>query len=235
MSGAVLEARGLTVRHGGVVALDGVDLTVAAGTVLGLVGPNGAGKTTLLDVLSGLTRPDAGSVLLDGAPVDRLAPHRRARAGLVRTFQDLQLFADLTVREHLVLAATSAGASSDLGALLAELGLEAHAEVRPDALAGGSRHRLALARALAAGPRALLLDEPSAGLDGSEADGLVAAVRRAAAHGAAVVLVDHDVALVRACSDVLQVLVAGRTLAVGPPPEVLARADVAATYLGVRG
>ena len=232
---ALLEIRGVDVRFGGHSALRGVDLDVPAGQVSGLIGPNGAGKTTLFDVITGLRTPDAGRVVLDGRDVTGLAPHRRARRGMARTFQRLEVFGSLTVRENVMAAAEfrpGRGAGAEADAILARVGLTPIADVRADALPTGSARLVELARALATQPRLLLLDEPASGLDDAETDALGALLTSLAGTGVAVLLVEHDVALVmRVCSEVT-VLDAGAVLAQGTPAEVQADPDVLDAYLG---
>ncbi len=244
----LLDVHGLTVRHGGLVALDGVNLVVAGGSVAGLIGPNGAGKTTFIDAVSGFTASASGRVFFAGRSVEHLRPHDRARRGLVRTFQSLELFDDLTVRENLsVVAITPTWRStvSDLfwpksshddgtEALLETFGLAADADRSPNELSNGQRHLVALARAVAARPKLVLLDEPAAGLDPDETDELAAVLRRLPQLGTAVLLVDHDMSLVMGVCDTLHVLDFGRVIASGPPAQVRADPQVVAAYLGQR-
>jgi len=245
--GAVLEARDLTVRFGGVTALGGVSFVARPGEGLGLIGPNGAGKTTLVDAVSGLVGSE-GEVLLGEQAVSRWPAHRRARAGLGRTFQSLELFEDLTVRENLRAAADDRGRWAyltdlvrprnpplppEVVAAVHELGLVDDLDRRPDELSAGRRRLVALTRALAARPTVVLLDEPAAGLDDDETAELGRVVRDLGTrHGLTVVLVEHDVELVAAVCDRVLVLDHGRTLACGPPGEVLTRPAVVAAYLG---
>ena len=236
---ALLEVRGVEVRFGGHRALRGVDLDVEAGRVTGLLGPNGAGKTTLFDVVTGLRAPDAGRVLLDGRDVTRLAPHRRARLGVARTFQRLEVFGSLTVREN-VLAAVEFGrhggragrAAAEADDIVERLGLGPVAAQRADAVPTGSARLVELARALATRPRVLLADEPASGLDDAETDRLGALLVGLAGAGMAVLLVEHDVALVMRVSAVVTVLDAGAVLARGTPSEVRADPAVLTAYLG---
>ncbi|MFL6073760.1 MAG: ABC transporter ATP-binding protein [Mycobacteriales bacterium] len=236
---------GLSVRYGGVTALDGLSLRHDAGGVVGLIGPNGAGKTTLLNVLSGVLRPTAGTARLDGADLGRLPAHRICALGVARTFQDLKVFTSLTALENVLVPATArAGlAAAALGrgetarraeaaGLLDRVGLAAAAATRAGALPYGSQRRLELARALAARPRLLLLDEPLAGLSGAESADLTALVAAIAASGVTVLLVEHDVASVLAVSDRVVVLDHGGLLADGTPAEVRADPAVRAAYLG---
>jgi len=223
-----------------------VTLTVAEASITGLIGPNGAGKTTFIDTLTGFTRPRAGRITFEGQAIERTAPHARARRGLVRTFQSLELFDDLTVRENLVIAASPPDLWSTLtdalwpkrrddravDDVLLDLDLGAVADRTPDALSNGQRHIVALARALVARPRLVLLDEPAAGLDPTETAELADVLRRLPARGTAVLLVDHDMALVMGVCDTVHVLDFGRVVASGPPAQVRTDPVVIAAYLG---
>jgi branched-chain amino acid transport system ATP-binding protein len=247
---SALAITGLTVRHGGVVALDGVDLTAASGQVTGLIGPNGAGKTTLLDAVTGFTAVAAGAVRLDGDDVTGRPPHRLAAAGLVRTFQSLELFDDLSVRENVLVAARSAPATRSrwsgwrdavwpraqhhdaVDDALDALGLDDLAGRTPATLSNGERHRVALARALVTRPGLLLLDEPAAGLGPSETDELAAIVRRLPERGTSVLMIDHDMGLVLGICDIVHVLDLGRRIASGTPAEIRRDPAVIAAYLG---
>ncbi len=232
---AALEVRDVVVRFGGHLALDRVSLTARAGEVTGLIGPNGAGKTTLFNVVTGLQAPQRGTVLLDGQDVTRLAPYRRARRGLARTFQRLELFGLLTVAENVELAASvrgrrRPGRSADEALEL--VGLRDLAGVRADELPTGKARLVELARALATGPRVLLLDEPASGQSEAETDEFRDVLLTVAGEGIAVVLVEHDVQLVmRTCSEV-HVLDFGRVLAAGTPEEIQRNDAVIEAYLG---
>ena len=253
MSEALLAAEGITVRFGGVVALDDATLGVPPASIVGLVGPNGAGKTTMFGVLSGLIRPRAGSVHLAGTNVTRASPQRRARLGLSRTFQRLELFKELTVREHLVVAhrvrqrrdrqfvrdlfglggRASPGEDDAVDGLLALLGLETVADRPVTLLPLGTGRLVEVARALASEPRVLLLDEPTSGLGSHETDQLAATLRTVhKERDVAVVLVEHDVELVLAMADTITVLDFGKVIAVGTPSEIRGDASVQAAYLG---
>jgi branched-chain amino acid transport system ATP-binding protein len=227
--------RGVTVRYGGRRALDDVSVRAEAGCVTGLIGPNGAGKTTLFNVATGLQRPDRGAVLLAGRDVTRHAPYRRARRGLGRTFQRLELFGLLTVRENVELAA-SAGRrrrpSRDATAALDLVGLAGLAGTRADELPTGQARLVELARALAAGPRVLLLDEPASGQDEAETEAFRRVLLTVAGEGLAVVLVEHDVRLVMRTCATVAVLDLGRVLAVGTPDQVQRDPAVLDAYLG---
>jgi len=221
-----------------VQALRGVTLTLGRGEVVGLIGPNGAGKSTLVNVLTGFDRPDTGTVELAGQDVTRWSPHRRGRRGLARTFQHAHAFRDLTVRENVEVSALGVGAAPReaerrADALLERLGLDRYADAPAAALAHGDERRLGVARALATEPAFVLLDEPAAGLPEAEVPDFAALVRSIAAdHGAGVLLIDHNMALIMETCDRIQVLDQGTMLAEGTPAEIRANLDVAAAYLG---
>jgi len=237
----LLSVRGVTVRFGGNLALHDVDLDAAAGRVTGLIGPNGAGKTTLFNVICGLQRPNAGVVRIDGRDITRLAPYRRARAGLARTFQRFELFTLLSVRANIRLAADierrrrrdrSTDPDRVTDEILARVGLLGVADARVDELPTGQARLVEVGRALAARPRVLLLDEPASGQDDRETAAFASLLRDLAADGLAVVLVEHDVRLVLQVSDVVCVLDFGEVLAVGSPGEIKRNEAVVAAYLG---
>ncbi|WP_239339250.1 branched-chain amino acid ABC transporter permease/ATP-binding protein [Frankia sp. CiP3] len=245
-----LEIRNVTVRFGGVVALDNVDLTVPPATVIGILGPNGAGKTTLIDAVTGYAQPAAGSVSLGGRDIGTLSPHLRAREGLCRSFQSLELFDDMTVRENLLAAADPhdrrawlrdlvrpGGDQLPAGVVRAvrDMGLEDVLDVKAESLSYGQRRSVAIARSLAAGPSVLLLDEPAAGLDQDESRALGELLRRLAdERGIGVLLIEHDVAMVMRTADRVLVLESGRQIAQGTPSEIRSDPVVAAAYLGSR-
>jgi branched-chain amino acid transport system ATP-binding protein len=257
MSGVVLAARGITVRFGGLVALDDVDIEVPSGTIVGLVGPNGAGKTTLFAVLSGLLRPARGVVELLGRDVTNLSPQARARMGMARTFQHLELFQDLTVRQHVVLAYRVRHAYKRLwrdlidlrgfrrpppeedervDGLVSLLGLDSVADMPVAALPLGTNRRVEVARALAAGSAVILLDEPSSGLDPRETEQLSQVLRTIVdTEGVGILLVEHDVGMVLRLSSMVTVLDFGRCIAVGTPDEIRVNELVKASYLGDAG
>jgi branched-chain amino acid transport system ATP-binding protein len=242
-----LDVRALTVSFGGLHAVDQVSFSVAPGQVAGLIGPNGAGKTTTIDALCGFVPYREGVVTLAGTSIDRLKPHERARAGLVRTFQSIELFDDLTLRENLLVAATPSrwwGALVDAVApsrrardvdvehALDVVGLADRADARPTELSHGQRRLVGVARALAGRPHVLLLDEPAAGLDTAETAALAALVRTLPEQGMAVLLVDHDMTLVLEVCETLTVLDVGRVIADGPTQDVRNDPAVIAAYLG---
>jgi branched-chain amino acid transport system ATP-binding protein len=235
-----LEARGITVRFGGNTALHDVAVTAEPGTVTGLIGPNGAGKTTLFNVISGLQAPTRGAVFLGGQDVTRLRPHRRGRLGLARTFQRLELFTLLSVRSNVHVGATIAhrhrGAGTDPDRLTDELlervGLTALADARVDELPTGQARLVELARALAARPTVLLLDEPASGQDEAETDAFARLLVELAGEGMAVLLVEHDVGLVMRVCATVHVLDFGEMLTSGSPDAVQRDERVRAAYLG---
>jgi branched-chain amino acid transport system ATP-binding protein len=236
-SGAALTVRNVTVRFGGHLALDDVHLHAEPGQVTGLIGPNGAGKTTLFNVITGLLSPQRGEVRLGGVDLTSLAPHRRARQGLARTFQRLELFGLLTVRENVELAdALRRGPRHEgrVDGLLERVGLAELAEVRADELSTGRARLLELARALATQPRVLLLDEPASGLDEREtaALGNLLADIAGGRDPVAVVLVEHDVQLVMRACHRIHVLDFGSVICVGTPQEVQRNQAVLDAYLG---
>lgn len=233
----MLSATGIVVRFAGVTALAGVDVLLDAGEIVGLIGPNGAGKTTLVNVLSGFQRPTEGSTALNGTATTGWSPDRLARRGLARTFQNVRLFADLTVAENVQAAGLGCGLrhrqAAARGAELLELvGLTAQADRLAGTVPYGEQRLLGIARALATGPRLLLLDEPAAGLNEAESDRLLDRLANVRAEiGCGLLLIEHDMRLVMRLCDRLQVLDYGRTIAEGTPDEVRANAVVVKAYL----
>jgi branched-chain amino acid transport system ATP-binding protein len=233
-----LEAHRVEVQFGGLKALDGVDVVLDRGRILGLIGPNGAGKTTLVNVLSGFQRPRAGSVRVGGVDVTRWSAHRRARRGLARTFQGTRLFGDLTVRENVEVAALGVRASTRearavAAELLVELRLERWADAPAASLPFGGERRVEIARALAARPRFLLLDEPAAGLNEAETDELaevLRAIQRRIECG--LLVIEHDMPFIMRLCHEIQVLDYGKTIALGTPDEIRTNAAVLEAYLG---
>ncbi|QXQ15773.1 ABC transporter ATP-binding protein [Skermania piniformis] len=221
---------------GGNRALDGAALRAERGAVTGLIGPNGAGKSTLFDVICGLRTPTRGRVVIDGHDVTKLGPARRARHGLARTFQRLELFGRLGVRDNLLVAADLGPdrrhAEATVDGLLERLGLAAVADTPADDLPTGTARLVEVGRALAVRPTLLLLDEPAAGQDHAETERFGALLRAVAADGTAVLLVEHDMGLVMDVCDQLYVLDLGQVIAAGPPATVRADARVLAAYLG---
>jgi len=236
--GESLRASSVSRSFAGVQAIRSVSLELRRGEVLGLIGPNGAGKSTLVNVLSGFDRPTAGQVFLDGRDVTRWRASRRGRNGLARTFQHSHAFRALSVRENVEVSALGVGASRREAARRADavlelLGLAAHANMPAATLAQGDERRLGVARALVTEPSYVLLDEPAAGMPEAEMPGFAAVVRSVREeHGAGVLLIDHNVALIMDVCDRIQVLDQGETLAEGTPAEIRANVDVTSAYLG---
>jgi ABC-type branched-subunit amino acid transport system ATPase component len=236
-----LSTRGVKVHFEGVKAIDGVDFRVTKGEILGLIGPNGAGKTTLVNVITGLQPPDAGTIHLSDQDITRWSPPRRARAGLGRTFQGAHLFDRLSVFENVEASAVAGGlrrqsARAKAKELLGVFGLEDVAEREARTLPHGTARRLGVARALALNPSFLLLDEPAAGLDEKESAALVRLLKDVRqAYQLGLVIIEHDVPLVMALCERIQVLHHGETLAVGSPREISTDARVISAYLGDAG
>jgi len=236
----VLDVAGVSVLFGGVLALDEVELGVEAGEVTGLIGPNGAGKTTLFNVICGLQAPTRGRVVLDGEDVTGHKPYERARRGVGRTFQRLEVFGSMTAYENVRLGAeirqqwdrSWPDPDEQAAAVMDRVGLWPVADERADALPTGLARLVELGRALTGGPRVLLLDEPSSGLSEDESDELGDLLRDLAGDGLAILLVEHDVDLVMAVCDRIHVLDFGHVLAVGTPAEVRSSDAVQQAYLG---
>jgi branched-chain amino acid transport system ATP-binding protein len=242
---SVLHATGISVRFGGVHAVEDVDLVVEEGELVALIGPNGAGKTTFVDAITGYVR-STGRVELDGKDLEGMPPHRRARRGLARTWQSTELFDDLTVRENLTVAAQRPSFPALLGELVGRgvgssaaadealelLDLGPLADATPGELTQGQRKLVGVARAVAMQPRLLLLDEPAAGLDTRESKDLGQRLRKIADAGTATLLIDHDMGLVMTICDRITVLEFGKVIATGTPDEVRRDARVVEAYLG---
>jgi branched-chain amino acid transport system ATP-binding protein len=235
-----LDVSGVSVNFGGVAALSDVSIQAHDAQITGLIGPNGAGKTTLFNVVVGMQRSSRGSVRLDGHTLDGLPPYRRARLGLGRTFQRLELFGTLTVRENIKVAAAMRVAHRSRGAdckaltdeILGRLGLDALGDVRADTLPTGTGRLLELGRALATQPRVLLLDEPASGQDHDEAESFARILHELARDGVAVVMVEHDMGLVMGECDRVVVLDGGSVISVGSPDQVREDPVVQHAYLG---
>jgi branched-chain amino acid transport system ATP-binding protein len=230
----VLRAVDVGVRFGGVVALEGVSIEIEPGEIVGLIGANGAGKSTLINVISGFQRPSTGGVRLGEQELRRMAPYRVARAGIVRTFQAVRLFSELTVAENVAaVAAVRREPAALVDELLAAVGLSGAAGRKAAALSYSDQRKLSIARALALSPRFLLLDEPAAGMSPGEAETLGGALRElVASRGIGLLLVEHNMDLVMAVCGRLVVLDVGRVIATGSPASVRADPRVRAAYLG---
>jgi branched-chain amino acid transport system ATP-binding protein len=236
---ALLELRKLTRRFGGVRAVTGLDLEVREGEILGLIGPNGAGKTTVFNLVTGFIRPTGGEIVLDGRSVVGLRPHAVTRRGIARTFQVVKPFAALSVLENVALAAflrhrTRRDAEAHAAEALDRVGLSARARAPASQLTLIEQKRLEVARALATGPRLLLLDEPMGGLNPTEVDVAIDLVSRLRAGGVTVVLVEHVMKAIMRVSDRVVVMNQGEKIAEGPPARVVEDAAVIAAYLGRR-
>ncbi len=232
-----LAVRSLSVTYGGVHAVNNVSFDVPRGAIVGLIGPNGAGKTTTLDAICGFTKA-RGDVLLGQRALDGLAPHRRAQLGLARTFQGLDLYEDLLVGENVAVGQyrrgerASEGLEQSLDDVLASLGLESLAERPVTELSQGQRQLVSIARALAARPDVLLLDEPAAGLDTDESRWLATKLRAISDTGVTILMIDHDMGLVLGLCDVIHVLDFGALIASGPADVIRDDPAVAEAYLG---
>jgi ABC-type branched-subunit amino acid transport system ATPase component len=233
-----LVAQGVSVRFGGLAAIEDVSFTLELGEIVGLIGPNGAGKTTLVNVLSGFQRPTVGEVHLEGGLLAGATSDAFARAGIARTFQAVRLFKGLSVSENLEVSLAANGLSRRRArkrakALLADFLPGDRGGMPAAALTYGEERKVGIARALALGPRYLLLDEPAAGMAAAEAEDLRQVIIRVrAAYGCGVLVVEHNMALIFALCDRIHVLGSGRTIAVGSPDEISANGKVRETYLG---
>jgi branched-chain amino acid transport system ATP-binding protein len=249
----LLSLEGVTRRYGGLVAVDTIDLDVAEGGVTAVIGPNGAGKTTLFNLVSGFQTPNAGRIVFAGEDITTRLPEQIAASGLVRTFQLVQLFQNLSVLENIQVGChlhTRGGVFSALmrsratreterevdtraRELLDFVGLEGAADSEASALAYGQQRLLEIARALAAKPKLLLLDEPAAGLSTDESKRLSAAIRDIARRGTTVLLIEHDMKLVMNTADTIAVMDFGRKIAEGTPAAIRENPAVITAYLGV--
>ncbi|KPB70555.1 high-affinity branched-chain amino acid ABC transporter ATP-binding protein LivG [Pseudomonas cannabina] len=253
MSRPLLQATGLSMRFGGLLAVNGVALTVNKGQVVSMIGPNGAGKTTVFNCLTGFYRPSAGTIQLDGEPIQGLAGHQIARKGVVRTFQNVRLFKEMTAVENLLVAQhrhlntnflsglfkTPAFRRSEREAMdyaehwLEAVNLREFANRPAGTLAYGQQRRLEIARCMMTRPRILMLDEPAAGLNPRETDdlkALIGVLRND--HDATVLLIEHDMKLVMSISDHIVVINQGTPLADGTPEQIRDNPDVIKAYLG---
>ena len=246
---ALLETRKLTVRYGGLAANSEIDLKVEPATLVGLIGPNGAGKTTFIDAITGFTHVSSGVVEFDGKEINSISPDERALRGLSRTFQSLELFEDLTVRDNLIVVSERPkwwtfatdlvrvsrrrqSYEDNVDRALRTLDLESISDFLPSDLSHGQRKLVSVARALAANPKLLLLDEPAAGLDTAESQLLGAHLRKFVDSGTTIFLIDHDMGLVLNVCDYIYVLDFGRIIAEGTSAEVRRDPAVITAYLG---
>ncbi len=234
---ALLEVAGVSKRFGGLRAVREVSFAVEPGEIVGLIGPNGAGKTTLFSLLTGFLRPDAGEIRFDGRPITGLPPDRLCRLGLCRTFQLVKPFGNMTVLENVMVGAlsrvgTTGRAREEAARILEFIEMAALADVRAKTLPVELRRRLEVARALATGPRLLLLDEVIAGLNPSEAKGMVELLRKLHRQGLTLLVIEHVMAVIMGLSQRILVLHHGEKIAEGTPAEIARHPRVVQAYLG---
>ncbi len=237
---------------GGLQVLDSLDLTVPERGIFGLIGPNGAGKTTVFNLITGLLAPSGGTIKFHGRRLDGMLPHRITRCGVARTFQNIRLFKEMTLRENVLVALAGHSRSNPLaallplrayraaqkrevkaaGELLAKVGLADKAEVFSGTLSYGEQRRLEIARALATEPRLLLLDEPAAGMNSNEKLQLMDEIVKLRDGGLAILIIEHDMRFIMGLCQQITVLNFGKVIAVGKPDEVRAHPEVIEAYLG---